>query len=71
MTSFCAGAGGEFPARQDSAESGDHLAQAMLNQPGLPPRPSIVIDSSQLPIQREVQKADSKNSLHMQSETMC
>jgi transient receptor potential cation channel subfamily M protein 3 len=56
--------------RQDSTESND-IAAALLNQPPMPQRPSIVLDSSQLPIQREMQKADSTNSLHMQSETMC
>ncbi|XP_063918519.1 transient receptor potential cation channel trpm isoform X3 [Zophobas morio] len=56
--------------RQDSVESTD-MATALLNQLAMPQRPSIVMDSSQLPIQREVQKADSTNSLHMQSETMC
>lgn len=56
--------------RQDSTESTD-ITSALLNQPPMPQRPSIVMDSSQLPIQREVQKAESKDSLHMQSETMC
>ncbi|XP_023311043.1 transient receptor potential cation channel trpm isoform X3 [Anoplophora glabripennis] len=56
--------------RQDSTESSDN--QSAVTQPPLPQRPSIVIDSSQLPIQQEVlTKTDSKGSLHMQSETMC
>ncbi|XP_045461703.1 transient receptor potential cation channel trpm isoform X16 [Harmonia axyridis] len=56
--------------RQDSTDSGDIT---LVSQPPPPKRPSIVMDSSQLPIQREVQlqKADSKASLHMQTETMC
>uniref|UniRef100_A0A1Y1MC38 Transient receptor potential cation channel trpm n=2 Tax=Photinus pyralis TaxID=7054 RepID=A0A1Y1MC38_PHOPY len=57
--------------RQDSCDS-NTLSEAapLINQ--LPQRPSIVIDSSQLPFQREdLKKADSKGSLHMQSETMC
>ncbi|XP_044746513.1 transient receptor potential cation channel trpm isoform X5 [Coccinella septempunctata] len=56
--------------RQDSTDSGDIT---LISQPPPPKRPSIVMDSSQLPIQREIhlQKADSKASLHMQSETMC
>lgn len=38
----------------------------------MPQRPSIVIDSSQLPIQQEfLRKEESKDGLHMQSETMC
>ncbi|XP_044737220.1 transient receptor potential cation channel trpm isoform X2 [Chrysoperla carnea] len=36
-----------------------------------PRRPTIVIDSSQLPIQKPITKSDSNTSLHMQSETMC
>ncbi|KAL3288297.1 hypothetical protein HHI36_002745 [Cryptolaemus montrouzieri] len=55
--------------RQDSTDSGDIT---LISQPPPPKKPSIVMDSSQLPIQREIiQKADSKCSLHMQSETMC
>lgn len=58
--------------RQDSSDSGDIT---LINQPPPPKRPSIIMDSSQLPVsqlQREnLQKADSKASLHMQSETMC
>ncbi|XP_017773710.1 PREDICTED: transient receptor potential cation channel trpm isoform X3 [Nicrophorus vespilloides] len=54
--------------RQESEESSENMP---LVQP-LPPRPTIVVDSSQLPIHEEVvKKADSKASLHMQSETMC
>lgn len=61
---------GSSTERQDSTESSD--IQSAVNQPPLLQRPSIVIDSSQLPIQQEVlTKADSKSSLHMQSETMC
>ncbi|XP_057664755.1 transient receptor potential cation channel trpm isoform X31 [Diorhabda carinulata] len=58
--------------RQDSTESSDNTAAA-INQFPMPQRPSIVIDSSQLPtLQREVlPTAESKGSLHMQSETMC
>ncbi|XP_072379429.1 transient receptor potential cation channel trpm isoform X4 [Diabrotica undecimpunctata] len=57
--------------RQDSTESSDNAAA--INQPPMPQRPSIVIDSSQLPtVLREVlPSAESKGSLHMQSETMC
>ncbi|CAG9862478.1 unnamed protein product [Phyllotreta striolata] len=57
--------------RQDSTESSDN--PATINQPAMPQRPSIVIDSSQLPtVQRdELPSAESKGSLHMQSETMC
>lgn len=66
------GSNRETDFHQDSTESNatsDVLP--LLNQP-LPQRPSIIIDSSQLPIQKEViKKADSKGSLHMQSETMC
>ncbi|KAK9872342.1 hypothetical protein WA026_017801 [Henosepilachna vigintioctopunctata] len=55
--------------RHDSTDSGD---VTLISQPPPPKRPSIVMDSSQLPIQREIlQKAESKTSLHMQSETMC
>ncbi|XP_044264346.1 transient receptor potential cation channel trpm isoform X10 [Tribolium madens] len=61
---------GDSTERQDSTESND-ITSALLNQPPMPQRPSILMDSSQLPIQREVQKAESKDSLHMQSETMC
>lgn len=62
--------GSDSAERQDSTESNDYAPS--MSQPALPQRPSIVIDSSQLPIQREViKKADSKGSLHMQSETMC
>ncbi|XP_056632813.1 transient receptor potential cation channel trpm isoform X19 [Diorhabda sublineata] len=58
--------------RQDSTESSDNTAAA-INQFPMPQRPSIVIDSSQLPtLQREaLPTAESKGSLHMQSETMC
>lgn len=58
--------------RQESSESNMSDAAPLLTQ-AMPPRPSIVIDSSQLPIQKEVAKkeAGSKESLHMQSETMC
>lgn len=64
------GSSSDSTERQDSSESNDLVPT--ISQPPLPQRPSIVIDSSQLPIQREViKKADSKGSLHMQSETMC
>lgn len=67
------GSGSGATQRQDSGESNNASdILPLINQPPLPQRPSIVIDSSQLPIQREVvKKADSKGSLHMQSETMC
>lgn len=66
--------GQQQTSRQDSGESAQtdssHDETALL--PQLPPRPSIVVDSSLLPtLQRELPKADSKASLHMQSETMC
>lgn len=67
---LCSVSSGDSSDRQDSSESNE-ISAALLNQPPMPQRPSIVMDSSQLPIQREVQKADSKTSLHMQSETMC
>lgn len=58
--------------RQDSSESHTTSELVPFVDQQAPQRPSIVIDSSQLPIQTEVlQKADSKASLHMQSETMC
>lgn len=65
---------GASNSRQDSAESAhtdsSHDETLLIRQ--LPPRPSIVVDSSQLPtLQHELPKADSKASLHMQSETMC
>ncbi|KAG5896745.1 hypothetical protein JTB14_031725 [Gonioctena quinquepunctata] len=64
------GSSGSSTDRQDSTESSDNNA---INHPPMPQRPSIVIDSSQLPIQKEIHlpKAESKGSLHMQSETMC
>lgn len=59
--------------RQDSGDSSDLTPLVIV--PPLQQRPTIVIDSSQLPLHREhnlkVRKADSKGSLHMQSETMC
>ncbi|XP_074037016.1 transient receptor potential cation channel, subfamily M isoform X5 [Leptinotarsa decemlineata] len=65
------GSSGSSADRQDSTESSDNASSA-INHPPMPQRPSIVIDSSQLPIQKEVlPKAESKGSLHMQSETMC
>lgn len=58
--------------RQDSSESQTTNELVPLVDQQILQRPSIVIDSSQLPIQTEIlQKADSKASLHMQSETMC
>lgn len=58
--------------RQDSSESHTTSDLVPLVDQQVPQRPSIVIDSSQLPIQTEVfQKSDSTASLHMQSETMC
>ncbi|KAI4468105.1 hypothetical protein MML48_2g00020762 [Holotrichia oblita] len=58
--------------RQDSSESQTTSELIPLVDQQILQRPSIIIDSSQLPIQTEVlQKADSKASLHMQSETMC
>lgn len=71
FTSADVGSSGSSTERQDSTESSDNTAA--INQPPMPQRPSIVIDSSQMPtIQREVlPSADSKGSLHMQSETMC
>ncbi|XP_049817373.1 transient receptor potential cation channel trpm isoform X2 [Aethina tumida] len=66
---------GESGERQDSSESHTSFDMtAVIGQPPMPQRPSIVIDSSQLPtMQREVElaKSESKDSLHMQSETMC
>lgn len=57
--------------RQNSAESNTSEVAPLVPH-HMPPRPSIVIDSSQLPIQNEVLKKNgSKDSLHMQSETMC
>ncbi|CAH0550311.1 unnamed protein product [Brassicogethes aeneus] len=72
---YIGGSSSESAERQDSSEShaSSDLAAA-LPQPPPPQRPSIVIDSSQLPtMQREIElnKAESKDSLHMQSETMC
>ncbi|CAH1966853.1 unnamed protein product [Acanthoscelides obtectus] len=63
------GSSGSSTDRQDSTESSD---MSSMNRPPMQ-RPSIVIDSSQLPLQREpsLSKAESKGSLHMQSETMC
>lgn len=64
---------GASNSRQDSADSAhtDSSHDELLIRQ-LPTRPSIVVDSSQLPtLQREIPKADSKASLHMQSETMC
>lgn len=56
-------------SRQDSGESSDAAPLIVHSSAG---KPSIVIDSSQLPIQRDVvRQSDSKGSLHMQSETMC
>ncbi|XP_019755238.2 transient receptor potential cation channel trpm isoform X3 [Dendroctonus ponderosae] len=56
--------------RQDSTES--KSSSGVSGGPPTLKRPSIIIDSSQLPtMQRDVKKADSKTSLHMQSETMC
>nr|CAH7719956.1 unnamed protein product [Callosobruchus chinensis] len=68
-TSGPMGSSGSSTDRQDSTESSDMSA---MNRPPMQ-RPSIVIDSSQLPLQREpsLSKAESKGSLHMQSETMC
>ncbi|VEN52666.1 unnamed protein product, partial [Callosobruchus maculatus] len=68
-TSGPMGSSGSSTDRQDSTESSDTSA---MNRPPIQ-RPSIVIDSSQLPLQREssLSKAESKGSLHMQSETMC
>lgn len=70
--------GHQAQCRQDSGDSvhtdsSSHDDTALLmSADQLPQRPSIVIDSSQLPtLQRELPKADSKASLHMQSETMC
>lgn len=62
--------------RQDSNDSthteSSHGDTTLLVSEHLPTRPTIVIDSSQLPtLQRKLPKADSKASLHMQSETMC
>lgn len=56
---------------QESTDSNASDGVPLLMQ-SMPPRPSIVIDSSQLPIQKETPKKEgSKESLHMQSETMC
>lgn len=58
----------EFTERQGSEDSTD---QAPLMPPSIQ-RPTIIVDSSQLPIaQEQPRKADSRTSLHMQSETMC
>ncbi|KAK4884574.1 hypothetical protein RN001_000845 [Aquatica leii] len=58
--------------RQDSGDSNTVSDVVPLINQQLPQKPSIIIDSSQLPFQREeIKKADSKGSLHMQSETMC
>lgn len=62
--------------RQDSGESvqtdSSHDDTTLLVSEHIPNRPTIIIDSSQLPtLQRKLPKADSKASLHMQSETMC
>ncbi|XP_066138176.1 transient receptor potential cation channel trpm isoform X6 [Euwallacea fornicatus] len=56
--------------RQDSIES---KSSGTSSSGGPLKRPSIIIDSSRLPtVQRDVvKKADSKSSLHVQSETMC
>lgn len=57
-------------ARQNSDESQLSTDITPLMGGIMPPRPSIVIDS--LPVQREVvRRVSSKESLHMQSETMC
>lgn len=55
--------------RQDSDES--RVSDEPMGARHMPPRPSIVIDS--LPVQREpaVRRVGSRESLHMQSETMC
>lgn len=68
---FILGSSGSSTERQESAESSD--VSASLSHPPLRQRPSIVIDSSQLPtVESETPiKAESKSSLHMQSETMC
>lgn len=68
---FRSGSSGSSTERQESAESSD--MSGSICQPPIPQRPSIIIDSSQLPtIQSEIlNKAESKGSLHMQSETMC
>lgn len=57
--------------RQESADSSDLSVSVSHSQ--LRQRPSITIDSSQLPtVQSETFiKAESKSSLHMQPETMC
>lgn len=72
---FLGESSGESGERQDSSESHTSFDMtAVIGQPPMPQRPSIVIDSSQLPtMQREVElaKSESKDSLHMQSETMC
>lgn len=58
----------KFTERQGSEDSTD---QAPLMPPSIQ-RPTIIVDSSQLPIaQEQPRKADSRTSLHMQSETMC
>ncbi|XP_076268057.1 transient receptor potential cation channel, subfamily M isoform X2 [Rhynchophorus ferrugineus] len=56
--------------RQDSSESRSSATSS--GQPTLK-RPSIIIDSSQLPTMTppDIQRAESDASLHMQSETMC
>ncbi|XP_071054078.1 transient receptor potential cation channel trpm isoform X4 [Onthophagus taurus] len=60
-------------SRQESTESTLTSDMVPLVDKQMPQRPSIVIDSSQLPIQfeQQLQKAESNSSLHMQSETMC
>lgn len=68
---FFPGSSDSSTERQESAESSD--LSVSVSHPQLRQRPSIIIDSSQLPtVQSETPiKAESKNSLHMQSETMC
>lgn len=56
--------------QQNSMESNISDTVPLMMQK-MPQRPSIVIDSSQLPIQQEVMRKNSKDGLHMQSETMC
>lgn len=62
--------------RQNSSEStrsdNSNNDTTLLVSESAPMRPTILIDSSQLPtIKRKLPKTDSKASLHIQSETMC
>lgn len=65
------------PQRRNDSRESDQTESSLddttlLVSEHQPTRPTIVVDSSQLPtLQRILPKTNSKSSLHMQTETMC